>query len=210
MNVVNIEQISKIYGEKTVFDHASFGIQQGDKIGIVGINGTGKSTLLKMIAGEEEPDEGQIVCGDIHPHRVALIEQGAKRLGLHILETKVMDAAAPAEAGETPFDGVLCDVPCSGYGVMGRKSDIKARLDPSAMDTLIPLQQEILQCAARKVRSGGRLVYSTCTLNRKENEKQAERFLQTHPSFCLEREQTFFPHVHGTDGFYIARFLRKA
>ena len=62
MNVVNIEQISKIYGEKTVFDHASFGIQQGDKIGIVGINGTGKSTLLKMIAGEEEPDEGQIVC----------------------------------------------------------------------------------------------------------------------------------------------------
>ena len=61
MNIINIEHISKIYGEKVIYDDASFGIQQGDKIGIVGINGTGKSTLLKMIAGEEVPDEGQIV-----------------------------------------------------------------------------------------------------------------------------------------------------
>lgn len=59
MNIINIEHISKIFGEKVIFEDASFGIQQGDKIGIVGINGTGKSTLLRMIAGEEEPDEGQ-------------------------------------------------------------------------------------------------------------------------------------------------------
>lgn len=154
-------------------------------------------------------DEGVILCGDIHPHRVELIRQGAKRLQLHCIEAKVMDATQLEGVADAAFDRVLCDVPCSGYGVMGRKSDIRLRLSAEAMDTLIPLQQEILQCAARKVRIGGRLVYSTCTLNRKENEKQAERFLQTHPSFCLEREQTFFPHVHGTDGFYIARFLRK-
>lgn len=61
MNIINVEQISKIYGEKTIFDRASFGVQQGDKIGIVGINGTGKSTLLKMVAGKEEPDEGQVI-----------------------------------------------------------------------------------------------------------------------------------------------------
>ena len=61
MNIINIEHIGKIYGGKIVFEDASFGVQQGDKIGIVGINGTGKSTLLKMIAGEEVPDEGQIV-----------------------------------------------------------------------------------------------------------------------------------------------------
>ena len=61
MNIINIEHISKIYGEKTIYGDASFGIQQGDKIGIVGINGTGKSTLLRMIAGEETPDEGQII-----------------------------------------------------------------------------------------------------------------------------------------------------
>ena len=61
MNLINIEHISKIYGEKVIFDDASFGVQQGDKIGIVGINGTGKSTLLKVVAGEEIPDEGQVV-----------------------------------------------------------------------------------------------------------------------------------------------------
>ena len=61
MNIINIEHISKIYGEKTIYEDASFGIQQGDKIGIVGINGTGKSTLLKMVAGEEVPDDGQII-----------------------------------------------------------------------------------------------------------------------------------------------------
>ena len=61
MNIINIEHISKIYGEKTIFDDASFGIQEGDKIGIVGINGTGKSTLLKMISGEETPDSGKII-----------------------------------------------------------------------------------------------------------------------------------------------------
>ena len=61
MNIINIEHISKVYGEKTIYKDASFGIQQGDKIGIVGINGTGKSTLLKMVAGEEVPDEGQII-----------------------------------------------------------------------------------------------------------------------------------------------------
>lgn len=61
MNIVNIENISKIYGEKVIFDETSFGIQQGDKIGIVGINGTGKTTLLRMVSGEEVPDSGQIV-----------------------------------------------------------------------------------------------------------------------------------------------------
>ena len=61
MNILNIEHVSKIFGEKTIFDDVSFGIQEGDKIGIIGINGTGKTTLLRMIAGVEEPDEGQIV-----------------------------------------------------------------------------------------------------------------------------------------------------
>ena len=61
MNIINIEHISKIYGEKVIYEDASFGVQQGDKIGIVGVNGTGKSTILRMIAGEEVPDEGQII-----------------------------------------------------------------------------------------------------------------------------------------------------
>ena len=141
MNVVNIEQISKIYGEKTVFDHASFGIQQGDKIGIVGINGTGKSTLLKMIAGEEEPDEGQIVCQNglriaylpqnpLFPEGMTLseyigedesrwkVQSNLSRLGMEEYETKLEQLsggqrrkAALAKVLAAEFDLLLLDEP---------------------------------------------------------------------------------------------------
>ncbi len=158
---------------------------------------------------EHMHNQGLIVCGDIHPHRVELIKQGAKRLSLSILDAHVMDATKLEEVADAAFDGVLCDVPCTGYGVMGRKSDIKTHLNPSAMDTLIPLQYAILCCASKKVRPNGRLIYSTCTLNKKENEKQVMRFLKEHPSFLLQKEQTIFPYEHGTDGFYIALLLKK-
>ncbi|MEE0775188.1 MAG: 16S rRNA (cytosine(967)-C(5))-methyltransferase RsmB, partial [Merdibacter sp.] len=79
-----------------------------------------------------------------------------------------------------------------------------------AMDTLIPLQQQILQAASARVRPGGRLVYSTCTLNRKENEKQVSRFLSEHPEFSLVREKTFFPFEFDSDGFYVALMHRDS
>ena len=153
---------------------------------------------------ERMNDEGEIICGDIHPHRVELIKKGAQRLSLHILDARVMDATLLEGIEDASFDGVLCDVPCSGYGVMGRKSDLKLHIDPQTMDTLIPLQYAILCKASTKVKEKGRLIYSTCTLNRKENEKQVERFLKEHPRFSLQKEQTFFPFEQGTDGFYIA------
>ena len=84
MNIINIEHISKIFGEKVIFEDASFGIQQGDKIGIVGINGTGKSTVLRMIAGEEEPDQGQIIRQNglkiAYLHRVRIFRRGLRWL----------------------------------------------------------------------------------------------------------------------------------
>ena len=84
MNIINIEHISKIFGEKVIFEDASFGIQQGDKIGIVGINGTGKSTVLRMIAGEEEPDQGQIIRQNglrlLICHRVRIFRRGLRWL----------------------------------------------------------------------------------------------------------------------------------
>lgn len=158
---------------------------------------------------ERMNDCGSILCGDIHPHRVKLIEQGAKRLGLKSIQARVMDATKLEGVADGAYDGVLCDVPCSGYGVMGRKSDIKLRLSSQTMDELIPLQQAILCCASAKVKVQGRLIYSTCTLNRKENEKQVERFLKEHPAFALRREQTFFPDAQGGDGFYIALMVRE-
>lgn len=154
-------------------------------------------------------DEGEILCGDIHEHRVHLIEEGAKRLAITCMKAQVMDATQLQDVtGE--FDRVLCDVPCSGYGVLANKSDIKYHMQSSDMDTLIPLQQQILSCASEKVKIDGILVYSTCTLNKKENEKQIEAFLKNHEDFILEEQQTVFPFTYHSDGFYMAKLRRRS
>lgn len=153
-------------------------------------------------------DDGEILCGDIHEHRVHLIEEGAKRLGITCIKASVMDATDLKTVRGT-FDRVLCDVPCSGYGVLANKSDIKYHMVSSDMDTLIPLQQKILNCACEKVKQDGILVYSTCTLNKKENEKQIETFLSTHEDFVLEDQQTIFPFIYQSDGFFMAKLRRK-
>ena len=154
-------------------------------------------------------DEGSIVCGDIHPHRVELIAQGAQRLGIHILKPMTMDACELVELHEETFDRVLSDVPCSGYGVLARKSDIKYHMVSSDMDTLIPLQQQILETSSKHVKDGGILVYSTCTLNKKENEKQVESFLKKHEEFELLQQRTIFPFEYESDGFFIAKMRKR-
>ena len=154
-------------------------------------------------------DQGEIIALDIHEHRVALIEQGARRLGLSSIQTRCMDATCLEGLEEASFDGVLCDVPCSGYGTLSRKSDIKYHMQSEDMDTLIPLQAAILRQASAMVKPGGVLVYSTCTLNKKENEKQVEAFLQEHSEFEKVFERTVFPFEFGSDGFYMAKCRRK-
>ena len=144
-------------------------------------------------------NDGSIVCGDIHEHRVELIREGAARLGITILKPQVMDATELKEVEGILFDRVLCDVPCSGYGVLARKSD---------MDTLIPIQKAILAKSAEHVKEHGILVYSTCTLNKKENEKQVQAFLKEHENFTLIEERTIFPYTAHTDGFYMAKLQR--
>ncbi len=154
-------------------------------------------------------NKGHIVCGDLHPHRVELIREGAKRLGITIMEPMVMDATELAEIKGQMFDRVLCDVPCSGYGVLARKSDIKYHMKSEDMDTLIPIQKKILSKSAEHVKPNGILVYSTCTLNKKENEKQIQAFLKEHDDFMLVEERTIFPFEAHSDGFYMAKLQRK-
>lgn len=154
-------------------------------------------------------DQGQIVCGDIHEHRVELIKQGAKRLGLTCLDARVMDATILPDLEEESFDRVLCDVPCSGYGVLSRKSDIKYHMQSEDMDGIIPIQKAILEKACTMVKPGGILVYSTCTLNKKENEKQVEAFLKKHEEYCLVKQETIFPFQYGSDGFYMAKLQKQ-
>ena len=123
------------------------------------------------------------------------------------------------------YDRVLADVPCSGLGLLRKKPDIRLKKDGSEIDVLVGIQRQILEQAAKYVKDGGVLVYSTCTLSRKENEKNVEWFLQNHESYILEDlgqylpetlaaegEKgyiTLFPQSHHTDGFFIARLRKK-
>ncbi len=152
-------------------------------------------------------DKGKIVCGDIHASRVDLIKEQALKQQLNCIEAYVMDACDPTV--DILYDKILCDVPCSGYGVLGNKSDIKYRMQSSDMDSLIPLQQQILQASSLKLKPNGILVYSTCTLNKKENEKQIEKFLKNNPNFELLEMKTIFPFDYQSDGFFMAKLIKK-
>ena len=159
-----------------------------------------------MAMAEKMNNEGEIEAFDLHEHRVRLIQNDARRLGIQIVQARQADSAK--EPFEEKFDLVLCDGPCSGYGVLARKPDLKLHLNPNDMDSLIPLQKEILENASRGVKKDGRLVYSTCTINKKENEKQVDAFLKDHPDFELEKMQTLFPDER-QDGFFMACLKRK-
>lgn len=159
-----------------------------------------------MAMAEIMENKGVIDALELHEHRAKLIDQDAKRLGIDIVHSHVQDSQHLEEYGE--YDSVLCDVPCSGYGVMARKPDLKLNIKPEDMDALIPLQQNILCQGASHVKNNGKLVYSTCTINKKENEKQVEKFLKDHSNFKLVKEKTMFAD-EGTDGFYMALMERK-
>jgi 16S rRNA (cytosine967-C5)-methyltransferase len=149
---------------------------------------------------------------------LSLIRDGAKRLSINIIKTAQNDALIHNENIE-PADLVLCDVPCSGLGVIGRKPEIRYK-DPEEFDDLPDLQYAILCEGASHVKIGGRLVYSTCTLSRAENDEVISRFLDSHAQFTPTRpvalqllikddEQsgagvTLFPNVTNSDGFFIA------
>lgn len=176
-------------------------------------------------AAEQMRNEGKLISCDIYEHKIELMETGAERLGIRMMECKVKDAAEKEEEHEL-FDRILVDAPCSGLGLMRKKPDIRLKKDGNEIDSLTAIQREILENAAGYVKPGGVLVYSTCTLCRKENEKNLEWFLKNHPAFKAEditnflpaewkvetAEQgyiTLLPHKTGTDGFFISRMRRK-
>ncbi len=176
-------------------------------------------------AAEQMKNEGKLISCDIYEHKIELMEEGAERLGISMMECKVKDAAEKEEEHEL-FDRILVDAPCSGLGLMRKKPDIRLKKDGNEIDSLTGIQREILDNAAGYVKPGGVLVYSTCTLCRKENEKNLEWFLKNHPEFEAEditaflpaewkvdtAEQgyiTLLPHKTGTDGFFISKMRRK-
>lgn len=182
----------------------------------------GKSFLM----AEKMNNRGNICCCDIYEHKLELLEESTQRLGITILETKQQDGTVFCEEQEQKFDKVVVDAPCSGLGLIRKKPDIRLKKNGNDIDSLLLIQKEILKQGAKYVKIGGVLVYSTCTLCKKENEKNVQWFLEQHKDFELEDITPFlpekmltdtakggyitlYPHIHHTDGFFIARFRRK-
>ena len=172
-------------------------------------------------AGIAMGNEGEILSCDIHPHKKKLIQAGADRLGLSIIHPMTADGKVFRPEWEGAFDRVLVDAPCSGLGVIRKKPDIRYK-DPEPLKGLPEVQRAILSNAARYVRPGGILLYSTCTLLSRENEEVVWWFLEGHKDFKAEAFtlpgpvatagdglMTLLPHRHGTDGFFICRMRRE-
>lgn len=156
---------------------------------------------------ENMENKGKIYSFDLYEHRVKLISDGAIRLGIDIVNANVGDASKFND--KLPLaDKILCDVPCSGLGVIRRKPEIRYK-DLDFVDNLCELQYNILNCSAKYLKQNGVLVYSTCSLNKKENENICDRFLAHNNDFKKAEDYiTLWPHKNGTDGFFIAKFIK--
>jgi len=165
-------------------------------------------------------NSGKIYSNDIHENKLTRVKEGAKRLGIDIISTAVMDASKPDKSLVSSFDLVIADVPCSGLGVIRKKPDIRYK-NLSEIEKLPETQLTILNGLAPCVKPGGVLLYSTCTVLEQENDGVIERFLHEHEEFSAESFElpspigevtngrlSLYPHIHHTDGFFVCK-LRK-
>lgn len=192
----------------------------------------GKTTHMAELMN----NQGKVYANDIHPHKQKLIDEQAKRLGLNCIETIVNDAKYLSnELKSMTFDRILVDAPCSGLGVIRRKPDLKWVKEEKEIENLPKLQLEILSSVAQLLHPDGVLVYSTCTMEREENQEVVETFLKQHPQFELDPSirsilpkhyddqkarqvepvdeplgmVSILPHEYESDGFFIAKFKMK-
>ncbi len=175
----------------------------------------GKSFGVGMIM----ENQGRIMSFDLHKNKLSLITAGARKLGIDIIHTDVKDGSKPCGELTKTADVLICDAPCSGLGVIAKKPEIRYK-SSSDFERLPDIQYSILKNCSEYVKPGGVICYSTCTLNRAENEAVVKRFLSENHSFEAEDFQvgvisscdgmvTLLPHIHKTDGFFIARLKRK-
>ncbi len=191
------------------------GPRPGDRMLDVCAAPGGKSFAAAMLM----ENRGEIIACDIHPRKLDLIASGAERLGLECVKALQADGRENRTEWNGGFDLVLCDVPCSGLGIIRKKPDIRYK-DPKALAGLPKVQAAILDNAARYVRQGGTLVYATCTVLPEENGSVTAGFLARHGEFQMEPfslpgldgetdgSLTLWPQRHGTDGFYVCK-MRK-
>jgi len=149
-------------------------------------------------------NRGRITAQDREPDRLELIRENCARLGVTCVEASIAPMGIIAKPSKR-FDRVLVDAPCSNTGVMRRRVDLRWRIRPEEIERLSTAQLELLRQAAPRVKPGGILVYSTCSLEPEENGAVVKQFLAEHPDFTLEQERELTPFADGVDGAYVAR-----
>jgi 16S rRNA (cytosine967-C5)-methyltransferase len=163
-------------------------------------------------------NQGKILAFDLSKSKLPLISSGALRLGIDIISASVHDGRDLMPEFEGTADKIICDVPCSGFGVTAKKPDIRYKNLNDAR-ALPQIQYDILCTAEKYLKVGGTLVYSTCTILPEENEQNVKRFLSEHDNFslvpfnagelqCSEGMITLLPHIHKTDGFFVAKLCK--
>ena len=179
-------------------------IQKGDNILDVCAAPGGKSIQAAILAGED----GHITACDLNASRAEIIRENTRRMGIDNIEVCVRDAGEDKPDWHGRYDVVLADLPCSGLGVLTGKPESKYRFDRESSEALSRLQHKILNCVYQYVKPGGRLVFSTCTINKRENEDNTQSFLESHGDFSLCEEMQLLPDGRGNDGFYYAVMKR--
>ena len=234
-NVRNIEEMPEFkQGEITVQDETAGLIaialepEKNDIILDACSSPGGKTTYL----AEMIENAGKIEAWDIHEHRTKLVEKTAKRLGITNIQVNVNDATIYNEKYKEKFDKILLDVPCLGIGVLKRKPDIKWQKEEKDVEEITKTQKEILQTCSQYLKKGGKLVYSTCSILKEENENIIEEFLENNKNFEIEKinlqknnkikDKKFFQKYQKqdkyfqiyqnehTDGFFICKLTKKA
>ena len=166
----------------------------------------GKSIhLAEMLEGT-----GKVQARDLTDYKVSLIWDNIYRSGLKNIEAIQWDATKLHEESIEKADIVIADLPCSGLGVLGKKTDLKYKMTEAMQSDLVKLQRDMLSVVNRYVKPGGKLLYSTCTIHKAENEENTAWFLKNHPEFRLVKEKQMLPGVDGGDGFYIAMLVKES
>ena len=158
----------------------------------------GKSLFASLLM----KNQGHILSCDVYEHKLELMKASMERLGIRCIQLKQQDATGYDARLEETADAVIADVPCSGLGVIRRRPEIKLRMTQDTIRSLSELQASILENAARYVRPGGKILYSTCTVSEQENEEIVRNFLRNNPGFSVVSEKQIFPDTDASDGFY--------
>ena len=155
-------------------------------------------------------NSGTIYACDIYQHKIKLMNNGFKRLGVNNVKTQLIDARKISEiVRKESFDYILLDMPCSGMGVMQHKVDLKYNLSYQSVEETIKLQKELIEASYKLLKKGGEIVISTCTINKAENEENIEEFVKNHRDMKIEYEKLYMPYEYETDGFFICKLVKE-